>query len=74
MSLIWKCGFCNETHTNHGKMRKHEIKCPSNPVNKLCFSCNDYMPGAKNCMKSITTFNVYTSGIECKQWSQKKIS
>jgi len=72
MSHIWKCGFCNETHTKHGKMRIHESKCPSNPENKLCFSCNNHFHGLKTCSRNINTFNVYTSGVPCNHWSQRQ--
>lgn len=72
MSLFWKCGFCNETHNNHFKMQRHESKCPSNPENRVCFSCINFMPGVKTCKESMMAFNVYTSGISCDRWTQKQ--
>ena len=71
MSQIWKCGYCNETQVSLKKMKKHESKCPSNPGSRLCFSCNNYIPGSKICHEKIITFNVYTSGVPCDRWLKK---
>ena len=68
MSRIWKCGYCNEQHTQKFKIDRHESKCASNPGNRLCYSCNNYRPGSKNCIEGIQTFNIYTSGVACIKW------
>lgn len=72
MTSIWKCGFCDLTHYKYSIMQKHESMCPSNPRNKLCFSCDNHIPGVNMCSENIMTYNVYTSATPCSRWSGKK--
>lgn len=35
MKQVYKCEFCDEIIEDEGEMNKHEIKCGSNPKNKI---------------------------------------
>lgn len=39
MKQVWKCDFCSSTHVDSEKIKKHEVLCSFNKINKKCYTC-----------------------------------
>ena len=44
MKRVWKCDFCFKTSETIEEMEIHESKCSSNPILRLCNTCDHQVP------------------------------
>lgn len=51
----FQCDFCNRTYAAKAAAAKHEDKCPHNPKNKACVTCEYFVDEKHSCVKGKIT-------------------